>query len=72
MAFPVYRMLGGRFRDRIRMYCDTDVGGRDTGTAMGNALKLRMERGFTFLKMDLESVNFTANPEHCVCRTVRL
>ncbi len=50
---PVYRMLGGRFRDRIRVYCDTDVGGRDTGITMGNALKLRMERGFTFLKMDL-------------------
>ena len=27
---PVYQMLGGRFRERIRMYCDTDAGGRDT------------------------------------------
>lgn len=50
---PVYQMLGGKFRDRIRMYCDTDVDGKDTGTAMGEALKKRMERGFTFLKMDL-------------------
>ena len=48
---PVWQMLGGRFRDRIRCYCDTDSegGGRD----MGKALKERMERGFTFLKMDL-------------------
>jgi len=22
---PVYQMLGGRFRDRVRMYCDTDA-----------------------------------------------
>ncbi|GJM79094.1 hypothetical protein HMSSN139_15900 [Paenibacillus sp. HMSSN-139] len=50
---PIYQMLGGKFRDRIRMYCDTDVDGKDTGKAMGEALKKRMEAGFTFLKMDL-------------------
>lgn len=50
---PVYQMLGGKFRDKIRIYCDTDVRGRDTGAAMGQALKKRMEMGFTFLKMDL-------------------
>jgi len=50
---PVYQMLGGKFRDRIRCYCDTDVRGRDTGRAMGEALLKRMERGFTFLKMDV-------------------
>ena len=48
---PVWQMLGGKFRDRVRCYCDTDSegGGRD----MGRALKERMARGFTFLKMDL-------------------
>ncbi|OXM87501.1 mandelate racemase/muconate lactonizing enzyme family protein [Paenibacillus rigui] len=50
---PIYQMLGGKFRDKIRMYCDTDVDGKNTGTAMGQALKRRMEKGFTFLKMDL-------------------
>jgi len=50
---PVYQMLGGKFRDRIRIYCDTDVRGKDTGLAMGEALKARMEMGFTFLKMDV-------------------
>jgi gluconate/galactonate dehydratase len=50
---PVYQMLGGAFRDRIRMYCDTDLSGKDTGANMGAALKERMARGFTFLKMDL-------------------
>lgn len=50
---PVYQMLGGKFRDKVRVYCDTDVDGRDTGVLMGQALKKRMERGFTFLKMDL-------------------
>ncbi|KIL40507.1 mandelate racemase [Gordoniibacillus kamchatkensis] len=50
---PIYQMLGGKFRDKIRMYCDTDVDGKNTGIAMGQALKKRMEKGFTFLKMDL-------------------
>ena len=51
---PVYQLLGGKFRDSVRVYCDTDADGRDrSGHAMGFALRKRMEMGFTFLKMDL-------------------
>ena len=50
---PCYQLLGGKFRDKIRVYCDTDVEGKHTGHDMGLALKARMEAGFTFLKMDL-------------------
>ena len=50
---PVYQMLGGKFRDRVRMYCDTDARNKNDGKAMGEALKKRMEMGFTFLKMDV-------------------
>ncbi len=50
---PCWQLLGGKFRDKIRVYCDTDVEGRHTGYDMGQALKKRMEMGFTFLKMDL-------------------
>ena len=50
---PIYPMLGGKFRDRVRIYCDTDVSGKPDGIKMGNALKERMARGFTFLKMDV-------------------
>ncbi len=48
---PVWQLLGGKFRDKIRIYCDTDSegGGRD----MGKALADRMKQGYTFLKMDL-------------------
>src|SRR5262245_23390137 len=49
---PIYQMLGGRFRDRVRVYCDTDAE-QPSGTATGRRLKERMERGYTFLKMDL-------------------
>ena len=50
---PLYQLLGGKFRDEVRGYCDTDVDGRHTGRDMGLALKKRMDMGFTFLKMDL-------------------
>ena len=52
-GIPVYQLLGGKYRNSIRVYCDTDVDGRHTGHNMGMALKKRMEMGFTFLKMDL-------------------
>lgn len=50
---PVYQMLGGKWRDKIRIYCDTDVSGKHTGADMGNALKARLDKGYTMLKMDL-------------------
>ena len=50
---PLYQLLGGRYRDRVRVYCDTDVEGKHSGHDMGLALKKRLEMGFTFLKMDL-------------------
>ncbi len=48
---PAYMLAGGKFRDRIRMYCDTP--NEPTGEAMGQKLRERIERGFTMLKMDL-------------------
>ncbi len=50
---PMYQMLGGKSRERIRVYCDTDVSGKHSGKDMGNALKKRLEAGYTILKMDL-------------------
>lgn len=50
---PVWQMLGGKCRDKIRIYCDTDVSGKHTGKDMGEALKKRMAAGYTMLKMDL-------------------
>ncbi|HZG66201.1 MAG TPA: mandelate racemase/muconate lactonizing enzyme family protein [Herpetosiphonaceae bacterium] len=48
---PAYVLAGGKFRDRVRMYCDTP--NEPTGEAMGRKLLERIERGFTMLKMDL-------------------
>jgi len=48
---PAYVLAGGKFRDAIRMYCDTP--NEPTGEAMGHKLKERLARGFTMLKMDV-------------------
>ncbi len=48
---PVYQLLGGKFRDRIRVYADTAMSPDPQTTVQ--KLKQRMEQGFTFLKMDL-------------------
>ena len=48
---PVYQMLGGKFRDKIRCYADTTES--HDPKVYGQRLKARKEQGFTWLKMDL-------------------
>ena len=47
---PVFQMLGGPFREQVRLYADT-VEAED-GTEQGRKLKARMDQGFTYLKQD--------------------
>lgn len=48
---PAYMLAGGKFRDEVLCYCDTDS--VLDGHAMGQRLKARMDQGFKFLKMDV-------------------
>jgi L-alanine-DL-glutamate epimerase-like enolase superfamily enzyme len=48
---PVYQMLGGRYRDRVRLYADTDTS-RDP-QVFAQRLKARADQGYTALKMDV-------------------
>jgi len=48
---PVYQMIGGKFRERIRCYADTTES--NDPKVYGQRLKARKEQGFTWLKMDL-------------------
>jgi len=48
---PAYQLAGGKFRDSVRIYCDTPS--TPDAKEMGERLKERIGRGFTFLKMDV-------------------
>ena len=47
---PVYQMLGGKYRDKIRIYADTPSS--SDPKVYATRMKSRIEKGFTFLKMD--------------------
>ena len=56
---PAWQLLGGRYRDKIRLYADTP-GARDP-QAFAETMKKRVEdQGFTWLKMDL-GIHVVAN-----------
>jgi L-alanine-DL-glutamate epimerase-like enolase superfamily enzyme len=48
---PVYQMLGGKFRNKIRCYADTTES--HDPKIYGSRLRARRDQGFTWLKMDL-------------------
>ena len=62
---PVYQMLGGKFRDRIRVYADTTES--HDPKVYGERMKKRIEQGFTWLKMDL-GMDLVENIPGCVTR----
>ncbi|WPQ65885.1 mandelate racemase/muconate lactonizing enzyme family protein [Chitinophaga sancti] len=59
LQLPVYQLLGGKFRDKVRVYCDTALYQRNLPTpndfaeAALNARKM----GFNAIKFDLDQVN---------------
>jgi len=62
---PCYQLLGGKFRDKIRLYCDTDMS-RDP-KVYGERMKARFDHGFTWLKMDL-GIGLVESIPGCVTR----
>lgn len=48
---PAYQLLGGKFRDRVRIYADTTMS--HDPKVYAERMKQRLANGLTFLKMDL-------------------
>ena len=64
---PAWQLLGGRYRDKIRLYADTP-GARDP-QAFALTMKKRVdEQGFTWLKMDL-GIHVVANQPDSLVNT---
>lgn len=56
LGLPVYQLLGGKMRDRIRLYCDSQTNNRQDPKA---AEKIRqiVDMGFTAVKIDIDEPN---------------
>jgi len=69
LGLPVYQLLGGKFRDKVRIYCDSDMED-PLGAESDKKLPWIKDQGFTAMKIDLDDatdpnrfdrVNWTAN-----------
>lgn len=69
LGLPIYQLLGGKFRDRIRMYCDSDMEDPLSEEADKKIAWIK-SNGFTAMKIDLDdardparfdAVNWTAS-----------
>ena len=53
LGLPIYRLLGGKYRDKLRIYCDT-AHGSEAPEVMAEAAKKDVEAGFTAIKFDID------------------
>jgi galactonate dehydratase len=59
LGLPIYQLLGGKFRDKIRVYCDTALYQRNLPTPadFAEAAKKSVSMGFNAIKFDLDQAN---------------
>ncbi len=50
---PCYQLLGGKFRDRVRLYADTPAPDEPTPESYAQAVRKRKSLGLTFIKFDI-------------------
>ena len=56
-GLPVYRLLGGKFRDRIRIYADCGFHGWDSFEPARRVAREMLDQGFTALKFDIDKAS---------------
>jgi len=59
LNLPVYQLLGGKFRDKVRVYCDTALYQRNLPTPkdFADAALKAKQMGFNAIKFDLDQAN---------------
>ena len=56
LELPVYQLLGGKFRDKVRIYCDSDMD-VPIGEESDRKIPWIKNQGFTAMKIDLDDAN---------------
>jgi galactonate dehydratase len=54
LGVPVYRLLGGKFRDRIRLYADCHAGRDESLASYATKAREVVARGFNAIKFDID------------------
>ena len=57
LGTPIYNLLGGRYRSRIRLYADCGHGSEATPAAWAERALQAVERGFTAIKFDVDNID---------------
>ena len=55
LGVPIYKLLGGKFRDQIRLYADCHAGESDDAQAYGDKAMEVCEMGFSAVKFDVDN-----------------
>lgn len=59
---PCYQFLGGKYRDKVRLYADTPAPDDPSPEGYAKRVKGRMEMGLTFIKFDIRPQLFEDAP----------
>ncbi len=59
LGVPVYQLLGGKFRDKVRVYCDTELYTvrNPVPEDYAKAARGAVDRGYTAVKFDIDEAN---------------
>jgi len=57
LGTPIYNLLGGRYRDKIRIYADCGHGAEPTPAAWAERARQAVEKGFTAIKFDIDNID---------------
>jgi L-alanine-DL-glutamate epimerase-like enolase superfamily enzyme len=68
---PCWQLLGGKYRDRVRLYGDTPAPGDPNPDSYAAAVRTRMALGLTFIKFDLRPKLFEITPGGLVGQATR-
>lgn len=57
LGTPIYNLLGGRYRKRIRVYADCGHGAEPTPTSWAEKARKVVAKGFTAIKFDVDNID---------------